>query len=140
MAIENIDTVKLKNALNACLNDLDTSKTSSLITTYSSNIFWQGKSKDKFVSALTKLKDTKYKNLKDKIQYYLSYIDDIEQYQEYSKSLEDLSYQKREITRGGSMSNSSKKIVNNDNSKEIEQKISDFEVKMDRLKTKLDNM
>lgn len=93
MAYENVDTTQLRNALNECLNSLDSSKLESISEGLTDEV-WTGSAKNNLKSALDKLASTRYENLKDKISSYLSEVDKIETYKENASSASDLNSQK----------------------------------------------
>lgn len=93
MAYENVDTNQLRSALNDCLNNLDSSKLSSVSEGLTDSI-WKGSAKDNLKSAIDKLVDTRYEDLREKIKSYISEVDKIETYKANASSASDLKTQK----------------------------------------------
>lgn len=93
MAYENIDTASLRAALNDCLNTLDYSSSSSIISGLTDDV-WMGNSKNNLVGALDRLVNTRYKNVEAAINHYLSVVDAIEMYQNANKNVNSLESQK----------------------------------------------
>ena len=95
MAYENIDTASLRAALNDCLNTIDYSSSSSIISGLTDGV-WMGNSKNNLVGALDRLVNTRYKNVEDAINHYLSVADAIDIYQNANNNLNSLESQKSE--------------------------------------------
>lgn len=93
MAYENIDVNQLRASLNACKSSLDCSTSQGLINGISDTI-WSGKAKPNLTSAISKLTNTRYNDLKNKINDYLKVVDQIENYQRLSASAGSLQSQK----------------------------------------------
>lgn len=92
MAFENVDVASLKSALNTCKNNLNHSTTDSIISNLSSNS-WMADSKTNLKKALEKLVNTRYKNLSDKIDEYLTAAGYIQEYKDLDAENDSLEQQ-----------------------------------------------
>ena len=84
MTFENIDTELLKNALNSCIESINYSKSSQIITDITGNNIWQTSSRDNFKRAMENLVNVKYKKLENKLREYLKLVTEIEKYKSVS--------------------------------------------------------
>ncbi|MBR3117107.1 MAG: hypothetical protein IKF36_04460 [Bacilli bacterium] len=81
MAYENVDVSRAKNAINNCLNSLNHPSSDNFLSTLPGNTNWVADSKNTFVSAVDKLVNVRYKELKDYLNQCLTTLDNIEKYQ-----------------------------------------------------------
>ncbi len=93
MAYENVDVDQLRSSLNACKSALDCSTSQGLINGISDTI-WSGKAKTNLTTAISKLTNTRYNDLKNKINEYLKVVDQIESYKSLSTTSGSLRSQK----------------------------------------------
>ena len=93
MAYENVDTSRLRAAINDCKNTLSYSSSNSAINGLTDDV-WSGSAKKNLTSALNKLVNTRYKEIEDTLDEYLSVVDSIESYQSASSTLGSLQTQK----------------------------------------------
>ena len=89
MAFENVDVGSLRSAINTSINNLNNnlSYVSSSIT---NSMVWQCDAKNTLKNALDKLQNTRYKELKDKLDKYKNIPNLIEEYQKLKKENENL--------------------------------------------------
>ena len=93
MAYENVDVDQLRSSLNACKSSLDCSTSKELVGGISDTI-WTGGAKSNLTSAISKLTNTRYTDLKSKIDEYLKVVDQIENYKKLSASSGSLKSQR----------------------------------------------
>lgn len=95
MALENIETNKLKTAINSCLQTLNFDSSNNIINSLNGDSIWSGDSKDTLNEALKKIADIKYKELKEKLNSCLVSINSIDEYQNIKKNNNNLLIQKK---------------------------------------------
>lgn len=100
MAFESVDVASAKRALNDCLNKLDDNKSIKVMSGIKNNKVWNTSSRDTLYDALNQLVNTKYKNIRKKINEYLTAMSKIEEYknnelQKNSKTNEINDYQEK---------------------------------------------
>lgn len=81
MALQDIDVASLRGAINACLNSLDCSYSTDIASSLASDSIWSGQAKANLKTALETLSTTRYDELKEKLNSYLTVADTIEEYQ-----------------------------------------------------------
>lgn len=97
MAFEEVNVTSAKNALNSCLNTINYDKSLQIFINIQNKEIWNSSSKDILKDALNILTNTKYKNLKNKINTYLLAINQIEEYQNVQRQLNELNSQIKEL-------------------------------------------
>lgn len=100
MAFESVNVASAKKALNDCLNKLDDNKSIKVMSGIKNNKVWNTSSRDTLYDALNQLVNTKYKNIRKKINGYLTAMSKIEEYknnefQKNSKTNEINDYQEK---------------------------------------------
>lgn len=93
MAIQDINVTSLRNAINACLESLDCSYSTEIASSLASDSIWSGGAKANLKQALETLSETRYEELKNKLNSYLSVADSIENYQSVYSEIESLNEQ-----------------------------------------------
>ena len=81
MALKDINVSALRGSLNACFNSINNSYTTDIVTSLSGDSSWSGQAKNNLKTAIDTLTNTRYSELKDKLEEYLSVADTIEEYQ-----------------------------------------------------------
>ena len=81
MALQDIDVASLRGAINDCLNSLDCSYSTDIASSLASDSIWSGQAKANLKTALETLSTTRYDELKEKLNSYLTVADTIEEYQ-----------------------------------------------------------
>lgn len=97
MAFEGVNVTSARNALNSCMNTISYSKTSQIISNIQNNDIWNTSSRDVLNEALNKLINIKYKDVKEKINLYLTTVGLIEQYQNLQNQLNDVNNKIKEL-------------------------------------------
>lgn len=85
MAFENVDVARLKKALIECKNSINYKTSEDLINSISNDSVWISSSQKNLKDALSKLSNTRYKNLEDKLNCYITVASYIEEYQNLQK-------------------------------------------------------
>lgn len=94
MAFENVNVDELKRSLQKCLDTINYDNTSNIINSLDSNVIWESKAKGNLKSSLQTLKDTRYQELKKKLEEYIKIVDDISSYKGNSSAVQSLLQQK----------------------------------------------
>lgn len=81
MAFENVNVTSLRNSLNQCKNAINHSTTDGLISSVSNASVWQSSAQSNLKNALSKLTNTRYKELENKLSNYQNTVNFIEKYQ-----------------------------------------------------------
>lgn len=124
MAFEEVNVTSARNALNSCLNTINYSKTSQIITNIQNNDIWNTKSRDVLKEALDKMINIKYKELTNKLNLYLTTIGLIEQYKNLQNQLNEVNKKIEALESKLSTAKKNKKIYEknkNDNASKIKQ-------------------
>ena len=91
MAFENVNSHSLKQSLQSCKNTLQQSQVQSLLDDVASENGWICDSKKELVQALNKLVNTRYKELENRLNEYISVANKIDEYQELEQENRTLS-------------------------------------------------
>lgn len=91
MAFENVNSHSLKQSLQSCKNTLKKSQVQSLLDDVTSENGWICDSKKELVQALNKLVNTRYKELENRLNEYISAANKIDEYQELEQENRTLS-------------------------------------------------
>lgn len=90
MALKDIDVASLRGAINSCLNSLDNSYSTDIASSLASDSIWSGQAKANLKTALETLSTTRYDELKEKLNSYLTVADAIEEYQTLYNEITEL--------------------------------------------------
>lgn len=88
MAYEEIDVMRLKNALITFKNSIDYSTSSNLLNSISNYSVWKSLSQTNLINSINKLINVRYYELNNEIDRYLQIVSKIE----YYKSLQESNY------------------------------------------------
>ena len=82
MAYENVDVTRAKNAINQCLNSINHTASSDLLSSLSGSTNWVADSKKNFSNAVDTLVNTRYRELEAYLKKCLTNLDNIEKVQQ----------------------------------------------------------
>lgn len=94
-----INITYARDAINYIKNTLNCRASENIINLLNDSTYWQGESKTIFTDALTKQRDTNYKNLENKLEDYLTIINYMESWQQLNNENKDYA-QKRDEAEG----------------------------------------
>ena len=131
MAFENVNVDELKRSLQKCLDTINYDNTSNIINSLDSNVIWESKAKGNLKSSLQTLKDTRYQELKKKLEEYIKIVDDISSYKGNSSAVQSLLQQKAITERN--------LRIEQNKSKPNQRLISDLRNHLNNINTQLDD-
>ena len=138
MAYENVDTTKLRAALNDCLSTLDSNLSSSVIDGLTDDV-WSSSAKKNLVNALTTLSNKRYEEIREKINSYLSAVNEIESYQNASDTAEDLKASKK-LKEQELAKEKSKTKVDSNKVSSLQKEINTLNTKISAQNSKMNNI
>lgn len=97
MALEEVDTNSLRNAITSCKNAINYSSEKQILNNISNEKNWKSASCNNLKTALTKLIETRYKSLETKLDSYYKIVSYIEDYQKLNQQNEKYENQRNEI-------------------------------------------
>ena len=145
MAFENVNVDELKRSLQKCLDTINYSNTTSIISSLNSNASWEAKAKNNLKTSLQTLTDTRYAELKSKLEEYMRLVDDISSYKGNSSAVQSLLQQKaiteRNLRIEKNKSKPNRNVVNNlqNHLNNINNQLNDYNERMNAIKNSINN-
>ena len=138
MAFENVNVTSLRNSLNQCKNAINHSTTDGLISSVSNASAWQSSAQSNLKNALSKLTNTRYKELENKLSNYQNTVNFIEKYQdlqsENKSKQQEIDYLNYKLYKTNSQTGKKEKDAN------VDAKISKLRKQINYNKTEMDNL
>ena len=139
MAIQDLDTRLIRESLNNVKTKTSTSKIEEINNNLSLKSYLDNDTKTVLTSSIKKLMDEKYKDLKDKADYYLGFVTDIESYKNLYEENEKLEKDIKDTKSTSSNASTEQKVTNLEGltADEIQKRIEENKTKMKAIETKL---
>ncbi len=134
MALEDVNTNSLRNAITSCKNTINYSADKQVLNSISNEKVWKCDSSNNLKTALSKLIEIRYKNLESKLDSYYKIVSYIEDYQELYKENEKYESQSRELS---NKINNSRTNMTDKNKESILRSERTMKNKLNNLKTNI---